>query len=273
MTNPLVLSETREPGIGLITLNKPDRLNAWSDAMNAAFFTAFDGFAADRDVRAIVITGAGRGFCAGADMAALSSIVTPREERSSGRGADDPGGTVARGRPITDVFDCSKPVIAAVNGACAGMGMSLALLCDVRFAAAGAKFTTAFSRRGLVAEWGMSWALSHLAGTARALDLLMTGRVVLAEEAERMGIVNFVADPDVLLEKALAYTEDMIRHSSPTSWAVMKRQVRGDQQRSPHEAFEAATKEMAASFSRGDLAEGVKSYLEKREPQFPPYRG
>ena len=163
-----------------------------------------------------------------------------------------------------------KPVIAAVNGACAGIGMVQALMCDIRFAAAGAKFTTAFSRRGLIAEYGMSWVLPRLIGTSRAMDLLFSGRVILAEEAAAMGLVSEVVPAEHLLDHTLAYAAELAVNASPTSMAVMKQQVYADQTRSLVESTDDAIELMKASLRRGDFKEGVASFLQKRPPNFAP---
>src|SRR5438874_1551482 len=166
--------------VALLTLNRPERLNAWTGEMERAYFGALQDCAASQDVRVIVVTGAGRGFCAGADMQDLKAI---------GNGDVDSAAAADR-RPQTFPLTIPKPIIAAINGPCAGIGLVQALMCDIRFAAKGAKLTTAFARRGLIAEHGSSWILPRLIGPARALDLLMSGRIFLAEEAERLGLVN-----------------------------------------------------------------------------------
>jgi len=255
----VVLLEYRQPGIALLTLNRPERLNAWNGELAARYFELLDQCAADPAVKVIVVTGAGRGFCAGADMDTLQAIGG-----GNGGGADSAAG----GRAQHYTTTVPKPVIAAVNGACAGIGMVQALMCDIRFAAAGAKFTTAFARRGLIAEYGMSWVLPRLVGTARALDLLMSGRVVLAEEAAAMGLVNEVVAPEHLLDRALEYAADLAVNSSPTSMAVMKRQVYADATRSLFEATDDAVELMKESLRRPDFKEGVASFLQKRPPQF-----
>lgn len=254
-----VLIEHREPGIALLTLNRPERLNAWNGEMAARYFALIDQCAADPAVRVIVVTGAGKGWCAGADMDTLQGL-------GSAAGPE----AAAGGRPQYHTTLVPKPVIAAINGACAGIGMVQALMCDVRFAAAGAKFTTAFARRGLIAEYGMSWVLPRLIGTARALDLLLSGRVVLAEEAAAMGLVNEVVAPEHLLDRALEYAAELATYSSPTSMAVMKRQVYGDWDRGVVATSVDAVDLMKASLRRPDFAEGVASFLGKRPPQFAP---
>jgi enoyl-CoA hydratase/carnithine racemase len=164
-----------DDGVALITLNRPERLNAWTDEMERAYFAALDECAASEHVRVIVVTGAGKGFCAGADMQQLQDL-------SDGSLSDSE--REAR-RPQSFPLSVPKPIIAAINGACAGIGLVQALMCDIRFGAEGAKFTTAFARRGLVAEHGISWILPRLVGPARALDLLLSGRVLLAGERPR----------------------------------------------------------------------------------------
>jgi enoyl-CoA hydratase/carnithine racemase len=162
-----------------------------------------------------------------------------------------------------------KPVIAAINGACAGLGLVRALYCDLRIAVRGAKITTAFARRGLVAEYGMSWLLPKIVGLPNALDLLMSGRTLLAEEAAELGLVDRLVDEDAL-GAGTAYAGELARLSSPASMRDMKRQVWGDLTGSLEESVERAEALMSASFDRPDLAEGVTSYLERRDPHFPP---
>ena len=260
-TSDTVLYEHRDPGIAILTLNRPERLNAWNGELAARYFELLDRAAADPTVKVVVVTGAGRGFCAGADMDTLQAI-----------GGDRRGGaeSAAGGRPQHYTTTVPKPVIAAVNGACAGIGMVQALMCDIRFAAAGAKFTTAFSRRGLIAEYGMSWVLPRLVGTSRAMDLLFSGRVFLAEEAAAMGLVNEVVAPEHLLDRTLEYAADLAINASPTSMAVMKQQVYADQQRTVAAASEDAIELMKASLGRADFTEGVASFLQKRPPAFQP---
>ena len=259
----LVLLDVAAPGVGVVTLNKPDRLNAWSAAMSAAFFTRLEEARTRDDVRVVVVTGAGRGFCPGADMDALNQI---RANPSAGAGA-----ATGAGR-FSDMLTYPKPIIAAVNGAVAGVGLVMALFCDLRFAASGVKFTTAFSRRGLIAEYGSSWALPRLIGNARALDLLLSGRVFSAEEAERLGVINGVVAPDELMSHVLAYAQDLADNCCPTSWAVMKKQVYGDWETDADAATTAAIRLMNESLVRDDFQEGVQSYLDKRAPKFSPYR-
>jgi enoyl-CoA hydratase/carnithine racemase len=263
----VVLYSTPAPGVALLTLNRPDRMNAWNADLSARYFELLEHCAQSDDVRAIVVTGAGRGFCAGADMDALQSIGSSSDGGSGGA----PSAEAASGSHLQSfTTTVPKPVIAAVNGACAGIGMVQALACDIRFAAAGAKFTTAFGRRGLIAEYGMSWLLPRLVGTANALDLLLSARVVLAEEARAMGMVNAVLPVDKLVDHAVAYAADLAANVSPTSMAVMKQQVYADYGMTLGDAEQKALRLMKESLRRPDFKEGVASFLEKRPPNFSP---
>ncbi len=249
-----------DQGVALITLNRPSRLNAWNGAIAAGYFGSLDRAAADPDVRVTVVTGAGKGFCAGADMDVLQGI-------GSGSGNAD---SAAAGPAHTHAMTIPKPVIAALNGAAAGLGFVHAMACDLRFAAAGAKLTTSFARRGLIAEHGLSWTLPRLVGQAVALDLLMSGRVVLAEEALTIGLVNRVVAPEDLLAETMAYAQDLAVNCSPASMAIMKQQVYTQPQMSVDDALAESNSMMVASLRRSDFKEGVASFLEKRPPAFAP---
>jgi enoyl-CoA hydratase/carnithine racemase len=256
-----------QDGVALLTLNRPDRLNAWTPELQTRYFDLLEDCAAREDVRAIVVTGAGRGFCAGADMQSLEQLAA-----AEGEGPGD-GNAVGAGhdaRPVTFALGIPKPVVAAINGPCAGIGLVLAVMCDVRFAATGAKLTTAFSRRGLIAEHGLSWMLPRLVGPARALDLLLSGRVVLGDEAAELGLVNRAVEGERLLEATLAYARMLATECSPASMAVMKHQVYADYERTLPESVDEANRLMLDSFSRPDFAEGVRSFVERRTPEFTP---
>jgi enoyl-CoA hydratase/carnithine racemase len=245
--------------VALLTLNRPDRLNAWTGEMERAYFGALADCAASENVRVIVVTGAGRGFCAGADMQELQAI---------GNGDVDSAANSHDRRPQTFPLSIPKPIVAAINGACAGLGLVQALMCDVRFAAAEAKLTTAFARRGLIAEHGISWILPRLVGPSGALDLLLSGRVLLAEEAREMGLVNRVLAPELLLEETLAYARDLATNCSPASMATIKRQVYTALEQGLSQALAEADGLMLESFGAPDFAEGVTSFLQRREPRF-----
>jgi enoyl-CoA hydratase/carnithine racemase len=245
-------------GVAVVTLNRPEKLNAWSPAMTDLYLAALDRATVDPGARAVVVTGAGKGFCAGADMTLLAGLA-------------DGGPRVGQAaRPPYHMEPAvPKPVIAAINGACAGLGLVRALYCDLRIAVRGAKLTTAFARRGLVAEYGMSWLLPRIVGMPNALDLLLSGRTVLAEEAADIGLVDRLVDNDAL-GAATEYAGELARLSSPASMRDRKRQVWSDLSGTLEASVERAEALMRASFDRPDLAEGVTSYLERREPHFPP---
>ncbi|HEX3910966.1 MAG TPA: enoyl-CoA hydratase [Solirubrobacteraceae bacterium] len=259
----LVLKEVHDDGVAVLTLNRPERLNAWTAELEQVYFTQLRECAASADVRAIVVTGAGRGFCAGADMSSLQAIGDVAQGEGDGAARADFEHT-----PQTFTLSVPKPVIAAINGPCAGIGLVQALMCDVRFVAENAKLTTAFARRGLVAEHGISWILPRLVGPARALDLLLSGRVVLGREAVELGLCNRAAPPETVLEEALAYARELATQCSPASMATMKRQVYAALQQSLSVAEAEADELMLASFSQPDFTEGVSSFMERREPRF-----
>ncbi len=254
-----------DDGVALLTLNRPDRLNAWNADLGRAYHDYLDQAEADPEVRVIVVTGAGRGWCAGADMDLLQSID------GSVNSVDEDG--VADTRDTRRHVEIKKPIIAAINGACAGLGFVYAISADIRFAAAGAKFTTAFAHRGLIAEYGSSWYLPKLVGQSVALDLLLSGRVFLAEEAKELGVVNRVMEPEQLLPETMAYAKAMAASSAPTSMAIMKDQVYRHREMSLDDAVSDSIELMQASLRRADFKEGVASYLEKRPPRFDPYTG
>ncbi|MXV87139.1 MAG: enoyl-CoA hydratase [Acidimicrobiales bacterium] len=262
-TNDTVLYEV-DDGVAVVTLNRPERLNAWTGELGTGYFDALDQAAADPDVRAIVVTGAGRGFCAGADMDNLQGI-------SSGQGeGSDEAPPRLRNERHDYALSIPKPVVAAINGACAGLGFVHAMMCDVRFAAQGAKFTSAFVRRGLIAEHGVSWMLPRVVGPSNALDILMSGRVFLADEAKEMGVVSRVFPPDELLDEAISYAGDLGRFSAPWSMAQIKRQVWGQLDEARSDALEVSNALMRESLTRPDFKEGVQSFVEQRDPNFEP---
>lgn len=259
--------------VATITLNRPDKLNAWTAVMEQEVRAAMDAADNDGSVRVIVLTGAGRGFCAGADMSLLNTVAT--------QGLDDRGRKQAlatRGnregvradfqRKYSYFPALSKPVIAAINGPVVGLGLVIALYCDLRFASDAAKFSTAFSRRGLVAEYGMAWMLPRLVGLPNALDLLFSARAIDAAEAQRIGLVNQVFANEQFMEKVNAYARELASSVSPRSMRVMKRQVYDAMFQTLAEAIETSEQEMLASLQSEDFKEGVAHFLEKRAPQF-----
>jgi enoyl-CoA hydratase/carnithine racemase len=259
MADEVVLHEVRD-GVALLTLNRPERLNAWTIPMEDRYFDLLLDAEADPDVRAIVVTGAGRGFSPGADLGGPGAGAEP--------GSMEFGSL--RRRPTTLPLGIKKPIIGAINGAVAGVSLVQALQFDVRFAAAGVKMTFAFSQRGLVAEYGVSWLLPRLIGTGRALDLLLSGRVVTAEEAYELGLVNRVVPGEELLDTAMAYAGQLAATCSPASMAVAKQQVYADWENDLETSRVRVARLMAASFEGPDFKEGILSFLQKRPPTFPP---
>jgi enoyl-CoA hydratase/carnithine racemase len=266
-----ILYEVDSP-TATIKLNRPDRLNAWTDKMGNELRHAIAQAEADEDVVVIVLTGEGRGFCAGADLQGLSNISEGKSERqSTGKLDANPGDAEMDAgfrATYTYLMSVRKPILCAINGACAGMAVPIALSTDIRFASDRAVFTTAFARRGLIAEWGINWLLPRVVGTAHALDLIMSGRRIDAAEAERMGLVNKTLPHDELLKHVYDYAREMAANCSPTSMKVMKRQVYEGLQEPLAESHSKAVKLMVESFSRPDFSEGVKSFMQKRPPEF-----
>ena len=247
-----VLTRSLDEGVLLLTLNRPDQGNAWSLELEDAYFGALADAGTDPDVRAVVVTGAGRHFCVGADVSDIENEAAK-----------------ARSWRMTFPLTVPKPIIAAINGGCAGVGLVQAMLCELRFATPTAKLTTSFARRGMVAEHGSSWILPRLVGPAHAADLLLSGRVVTGAEAAAIGLVNrAVEDP---VGEALTYARELVTWSSPTSMAVMKQQLYADMVRDFEEALDVSDRLVEESLERDDLAEGIASYLDKRPPRFAPF--
>ncbi len=265
-----VLYEVAE-GIATITLNRPERLNAWTRTMEQEVRRATEAAARDEAVRVVVLTGAGRGFCAGADMDLLQSIPGGGAGAAGATEHEPPFDASARPdfrRKYSYFPSVPKPIIAAINGPAAGLGLVIALYCDVRLAAEGAVFTTSFARRGLIAEHGVSWLLPRLVGPAAALDLLLSSRKIDAATALRMGLVNQVLPAARFTEGVRAYAGELATLVSPRSLRVMKRQIWNAQFQTLAEATEVADEEMRLSFSSDDFREGVAHFVEKRAPVF-----
>ena len=251
--------------IATITLNRPDKLNAWTARMEADVKHAIEQAASDAAVRAIVITGAGRGFCAGADMSLLSTISGEGGQRRAPQVANSAGDNFDQ--KFSYFLAIPKPIFAAINGPIAGIAFCFSLFCDFRYMAEGAKLTTAFAKRGLVAEHGSSWMLPRLVGTMNALDLLYTARTVTAAEAERLGLVRCLP-ADNFLAQVQTIARDMVTTASPRSIGVIKLQVFQSLFKSLAEAWKMADVEMEKSFSSDDFKEGVAHFVEKRAPAF-----
>src|SRR5216684_8266001 len=265
--------------VATITLNRPDKLNAWTALMESEVRSHMENAEQDDDVRVIVLTGAGRGFCAGADMSLLSAAAERGldyrdlddrgREQVLGDGANRREGAAPDFQKKYSYFPAvGKPVIAAINGPVVGLGLVITLYCDLRLASDASRFSTTFARRGLIAEYGMAWMLPRLVGHANALDLLLSARQIDAAEALRMGLVNQVFAQEGFLDKVRGYARDLASNVSPRSLRVIKRQVYEGMFQTLAEAFEVSEREMLASLQSEDFKEGVAHFLGKRAAAF-----
>jgi enoyl-CoA hydratase/carnithine racemase len=247
-----------DDGVAVLRFNRPERLNAETEDVDVRYIELLHRADDDPAVRVVVVTGAGGAFCPGADMEWLSEI-----QRTG-----YPDGIP---RPLERyALDLRKPVIAAINGACAGGGLVYALTCDLRFAAAGAKISTAFARRGLVAERGISWLLPRLVGSGTAADLLLSGRTVTGAEAGRLGLVDRVVAPEALMPTTMAWAHDVARNCSPSAMATIKRQLTTDAGRDLPASLAAAADLLLGALTSPEVREGIDSFLERRPGIFPP---
>jgi enoyl-CoA hydratase/carnithine racemase len=262
-------------GVATVTLNRPDKLNAWTEQMEKEVQAAMAQAEADEGVRVIILTGAGRGFCAGADLEDLGKVAgtsspADRErilkDRLIGPQRADARPDFQRTYPYFPAV--GKPVIGAINGSAVGLGLVIALYCDLRFASDQARFSTAFSRRGLIAEHGISWMLPRLVGVSNALDLLFSARLIDAAEALRMGLINRVLPQAELMTSVRAYAKELAAMVSPRSIQVMKKQVYEALFQTLGEAIDIANVEMMKSFGSADFREGVAHFKAKRPPVF-----
>ncbi len=258
-------------GIATLTLNRPERLNSWTGRMHTEYRHLLSQAEDDPAVRAIVVTGAGRGFCAGADTSALESHVE--------RGAYDPGTPVDLARPGYGVrpefdadfafqFGMTKPIIAAINGPAAGVGFVIACYADLRFAAPGVKLTTAHGKLNLPVEYGLSWLLPRLLGLTRANDLLFSSRTFMTEEAMELGLLNGLFPAEELLPRTYDYVRDLVARVSPGSLAASKRQVYTDQHRDVGSSVGEAGALLEKMMKEPDYREAVAAWLEKRPPRW-----
>ncbi len=264
--------------VAVITLNRPDKLNAWTAAMQSSVKRAIVDASKDENVRAIVITGAGRGFCAGADMGNLQKIEPGKwDERALARADNDVKLEPSTlGPDVSDIYggrfgylmSVRKPIIAAINGPCAGIGLVFTLYCDLRFASSDAKFTTAFAQRGLIAEHGISWLLPRLTGTAHALDLLFSARKFTGDEAQRLGLINRAFANEHFMANVMEYARQLADTVSPRAMAVMKAQVWKALTQDLNDAIAVGDAEMQKSFATEDFKEGVAHFVEKRAARF-----
>ena len=260
--------------IATITLNRPDKLNAWTAKMGDEVRSAMYAAEADDAVRVLILTGAGRGFCAGADMSLLTGIaangiVDTSHALAHHSTADRRDGIAPDFQRKYSYFpSIQKPVIAAINGPAVGLGFIVSLYCDLRFASDNARFGTAFARRGLIAEYGVAWMLPRLIGPAHAFDLLLSARLINAEDALRMGLLNAVFPADTMMDSVRAYAQELATLASPRSMAIIKRQVYNGFFQTLEEATESAEQAMIDSLQSEDFKEGVAHYMEKRLPAF-----
>lgn len=270
--------------IATVTLNRPERLNAWTPVMEREVRAAMTEATADEAVRIIILTGAGRGFCAGADMSGLNQAsqsapkMSSAKERAAAMRADAySGGPIPGGLELPQAYSyrhayfptVPKPIIAALNGPTAGVGLVVTLYADMRFASQAATFTTAFSRRGLVAEHGIDWILPRIVGLPNAMDLLLSARKFTAEEALQMGLVNKVFPQETFMSEVRAYALELATMVSPRSMRVMKQQLLRAQNLDFGAALHASIPDVAESLLSEDFKEGVAHFVEKRAPKFP----
>ncbi|HYC46920.1 MAG TPA: enoyl-CoA hydratase-related protein [Burkholderiales bacterium] len=248
--------------VATLTLNRPERLNALGDTLREDLHDALKRAAADADVGAIVITGAGRGFCSGGDVKSMSEraasgATPPVTERFA----------PLRDRTILAMRDCPKPIIAAVNGAAAGAGMNLALACDMRIASTAAKFSQAFVKRGLAPDWGGTWFLPRVVGTAKAFELILTGDSIDAAKALELGIVNAVVAPEELMNAAQNLAR-RIANGPPVAIALSKRAIYHNEDVDLRSGLEFETFAQTLCRETEDSKEGVRAFMEKRAPVF-----
>ena len=267
-----------EDAVAWVTLNRPARLNAWTNVMECEVRSAMQKADRDEAVRVIVLTGAGRGFCSGADVQGMSEMFAGaagrciseivREYQDRNPVPKCHGARSDFQKRYSYFPSLKKPVIGAINGPTAGLGFVLALYCDIRLASTEATFSTAFARRGLIAEYGIAWMLSRLAGHAAALDLLLSARQMPAQEALALRLVNRVVPHDTFEQEVRTYAAELAHSVSPRSLRIMKRQVYDSLFQTLCEANEEADVEMFKSFDSEDFREGVKHFLEKRKAAF-----
>jgi len=261
MTYQCLLYEVKD-GIATLTLNRPDRLNALGGTLREDLHDAIAKCSADPEVRVVVITGAGRGFCSGGDVKSMSErgqtgLNTSVEERIA----------PLRDRVLLAMRDCPKPIIAAVNGAAAGAGVNLALACDIRIASATAKFSQSFVKRGLTPDWGGSYFLPRAVGTAKAFELIFTGDTIDAAEAQKLGIVNTVVAPEELMGETYKLAKK-IAAGAPIATQLAKRAIQHAEHADLRAALEFETFTQSICRDTEDHKEGVKAFMEKRAPVF-----
>jgi enoyl-CoA hydratase/carnithine racemase len=261
-----------DDGIATITLNRPERLNAFTGQMMTDMIAAFDAIDADDAVRAVIVTGAGRGFCAGADLSAGGSTFDRTGPQEAAREEGRVNGVVrdGGGRLTLRIFECLKPVISACNGPAVGVGVTMQLPMDIRLASTEARYGFVFARRGLNPEAASSWFLPHLVGPQTALEWCFTGRVFPAAEAKEKGLVRSVHAPDELLPAARALAREIADNTAPVSIAITRQLIwRMAGAAHPMEAHMADSRGIHFRGAQADVREGVESFLAKRAPSFP----
>ncbi|MBT3427441.1 MAG: enoyl-CoA hydratase [Gammaproteobacteria bacterium] len=266
--------EVSDP-VAIITLNRPDALNAITGRMQAELKHALATAEKDEAVVGIVLTGAGRGFCAGADIGGLQATASGE---AGGQAREDLSqfsakpGNPDMGEDFTVTFSyipsLQKPLIAAINGACAGLGFVFACLCDMRFVEKQAKFTSAFVNRGLIAEHGSSWILPRIIGLSNALDLLWSGRKFDGIEADKLGLANRLCDEGTAKQQAIDYIKELAATAAPNSIKIIKAQLYRHLNMTFGPAMQESNQLMAESLNGGDFKEGVSSFVERRPPEF-----
>jgi enoyl-CoA hydratase/carnithine racemase len=254
--------------VATVTLNRPEKMNALTRIMEAEIRTVMEAAAADANVRVIILTGNGRAFCAGMDMDELEVLPADDISRQEWMRPYDMNRRADYQARYTYFPVIPKPIICAINGAAAGLGLIMALYSDIRFASSTAVFATAFAKRGLIAEHGIAWILPKIVGHANAIDLLLSSRKIGADEALKMGLVNKLCDPQALASEAAAYAADLARTVSPRSVRIMKRQLWEAHFQTLGQAVALANEEMFHSIGSNDFKEGISHFQERRPANF-----